>query len=270
MLYHLDEAGMPALLPLLDRRPEQSVRIRALLQAYGTGRGFFCVWVQDGCRACIARLESSFFLVDLGGADYEEAAFFLEFNPFFTCLAGEAEAISRAAVFFSSPCHIRRNRLMRWEGPPPPCGSDGIDRRPDLKEVYRIMTAQFPLPGGFAPWYTDLSHRIRHGCARAYLMREAGRPVSTCLVSAESPLAGLISAVTTLPDCRGRGYASALLAAACADLRDAGRRPVLECREAMIPFYERLGFEEDFDVAELHMRNPKKPDNPNDRRKYEP
>ena len=258
MLYHLDEAGMPALLPLLDRRPEQSVRIRALLQAYGTGREFFCVWVQDGCRACIARLESSFFLVDLGGADYEEAAFFLEFNPYFICLAGEAAAVSRTAAFFSAPCAVECNRLMRWEGPPPIYERDGIDRRPDLKEVYRIITAQFPLPGGFAPWYTDLNHRIRHGCARAYLLREAGRPVSACLVSAESPLAGLISAVTTLPGCRGRGYASSLLAAACADLHTAGRRPVLECRESLVSFYRRLGFEEDFDVAELRVSNLKK------------
>ena len=257
MLYHLDESGMPSLLPLLDRCPEQSVRIRALLQAYGTGREFFCVWVQDSSRACIARLESSFFLMDLGGMDYEEAAFFLEFNPFFVCLAGEAAAVSRTAAFFSAPCRVERNRLLRCECAPPGSAA-AIDRRPDLREVYRVITAQFPLPGGFAPWYTDLNHRIRHGCARAYLLREAGRPVSACLISAESPLAGLISAVTTLPDCRGRGYASSLLAAACADLLADGRRPVLECREAMIPFYSRLGFADTAAVAELRVDNPKK------------
>ena len=53
----------------------------------------------------------------------------------------------------------------------------------------------------------------------------------------------MIFSVCTLPDCRGRGYASALLRRLIDDVRRERRRGlVLTCKEHMIGFYAALGF----------------------------
>lgn len=254
MLRHLDGPPAPELVALLDGQPELSVRIRALWRAYGAGQNFFDVWVQDEARACLARLDDTFFLVD-GGADYEEIASFLHMAPYFTALIAADRAARSVADRLPAPVAISGRHLLGRRAPVRkrrPAGGT-IDHRPDLRSVYAVASSHFAVPGGFAPWYTDMSHRIRHGCARAYLMRAGGKPVSVCLVSAQSGQAGLISSVVTLPDYRRRGYAGALLASACADLIADGRMPALECREELLPFYRGLGFAEVCLVAELRV-----------------
>lgn len=53
----------------------------------------------------------------------------------------------------------------------------------------------------------------------------------------------MIFGVNTLPQYRGRGYASRLLRRVIKDARKAGRAGlVLTCKESLLPFYSRLGF----------------------------
>lgn len=251
MLRHLEDRPAPALLDLLESQPELSVRVRALWRAYGTGQTFFDVWAQDGARACLARLDDAFFLVD-GGADYEEIASFLNLTPYFTALIAEETAACRVAEQLTGPCRVDRRHLLRRQTARPRRPEGGtVDFRPDLRSVYAVMSSYFTVPGGFASWYTDMSHRIRHGCARAFLVRSQERPVSVCMVSAQSGRAGLISSVVTLPDFRRRGFAGALLDTVCAELLGGGRTPVLECREPLLPFYHTLGFSRVCPVAEV-------------------
>lgn len=258
MLRLIDKAPDRALNATLEAHPELSVRIGALWQAYGPGRNFFNVWLQDGDRACLARLDDVFFLVDgtvdiNGGTDWEEIASMLRMSPEFSCLLTTETAARRVAERLGSPVSVGTRRLLRMDtlprGPRP--AGVTIDRRPDLRSVYRVAASFFPMPGGFIAWYTDMSHRLRHGCARAYALWTDGAPASVCLVSAQSGQAGLISSVTTLPACRGRGFASALLHAACADLLQSGRTPILECRPELLTFYRERGFREFCPMAEL-------------------
>lgn len=51
-----------------------------------------------------------------------------------------------------------------------------------------------------------------------------------------------VSMVLTLPPCRGRGYATALMAHALAALAASGHRPVLDATPAGEPVYAKLGF----------------------------
>ena len=105
MLRHLDGPPAPELVALLDGQPELSVRIRALWRAYGAGQNFFDVWVQDEARACLARLDDTFFLVD-GGADYEEIASFLHMAPYFTALIAADRAARSVADRLPAPVAI--------------------------------------------------------------------------------------------------------------------------------------------------------------------
>ena len=244
MLRRAEKSDLDILLPLLNRSPELTIRLSALLRAYGTGQNFFCVWIQDDFSAVLYRLDDTFSLTDLGGADYEEAAFFLNFEPYFRVLTGEYETVAQIAELLCAPDPEKMN-LMRFThgaGVPDPQGS-AIDRAPDLKSVYSLISANLPLGASFDAWYADISHRIRHGCAKAYLMRQGEVPACACLVSAESDSAGLISRLCTAPDARGKGLGSALLGEVCRELSREGRAAVLECTDSLRPFYERRGFE---------------------------
>lgn len=247
------------LMPLLNQVPEISVRLGALLRAYGTGRSFFNVWVQNDYKAALFRLESTFFFLDLGESDYEETAFFLNFNPYFKRLAGEYGALTKLAQLMPGDLTLTRTNLMIYRGTGRSNNSghaetDGrlsLCRSPDLKTVYGLIAQALPQEADFTAWYADLSHRIRHGCARAYLLRCEEKPVSACLISAESDRAGLISGVCTQSAYRAKGFASAMLASVCDDLASSGKIPVLECADELMSFYERLGFQKAGEIGDL-------------------
>ena len=50
----------------------------------------------------------------------------------------------------------------------------------------------------------------------------------------------LLSQIATLPEARGRGNASRLVKAVCAELSES--EVFLLCEDALLPFYRRLGF----------------------------
>lgn len=243
-----------ALLLRLRGYPEAGVRIAALLKAYGTATRAFQVWEQESGRV-LARLDHSYYLLpethalpEMEAEDgLREIAAFLTMSPDFRRLTMPAEALAPLLTLLpdctaerlpSLQLSRRAARVLtdhRTEKGP------AVERFPPLGEVCRVIG---PPPGGeLDAWYVDLHHRIRHGCARAYLIRENGLPVSAGLVAAESGDAGLIGGIATLPGHRGRGYASAVVTAACADLACAGKSALLECRGELLPFYHSLGFE---------------------------
>ncbi len=85
----------------------------------------------------------------------------------------------------------------------------------------------------------------------SFVGREEGRPVShvglvrhELKLPSEPVLLGGVAAVLTVPDVRGKGYASRTLEAACAFLRDEWRcdAGMLFCFPRLVPFYERLGW----------------------------
>ncbi len=254
MLNRVPPGKTARLLRRLHISPAYGVRVGALALAYD-GMPFFAVWRQE--NALLARLESSFFLCG-ESSDPEELAAFLQFNPYFCRLRGEAGSVERVARRLELPHRVERFLLMACRSPVE-APTAPVERTADLRAVYAVMRAvageQFALPP-FEAWYADMSHRIRHGCGRAYLLREADAPAAACMVSAEDETAGLLSGVATAPDFRRRGFASAVLARACGDLLEAGRLPVLECRRELAEYYALRGFEPVGEEAALQVETP--------------
>ena len=144
--------------------------------------------------------------------------------------------------------------LPGWRGQPitemllMPGGSPPV---PPLPEGVRLCTDPplWPLrEGGLLPdtvdpdgWYAGACARRARGLAEIWTLEQAGRTVAAAgLYSLRgAPFGGYLSGVFTLPEERGRGYASVLTAALAA-----GRRvPVrLLCDPALEGFYRRLGF----------------------------
>jgi hypothetical protein len=256
MLTHLKNDEIERIQNVICVQPAFNVRVSALLKAYGCDQTFFNVWHQN-FDTVLARLESSFFICEGENADFEELAFFLNFNPYFRRLSGKTDVVEKIAVHLTGKYECRYFDFLTWRaGKPYVCGQNVINASPSLRDVYSVMDKakndDFTV-GDFTPWYTDISHRIRHGCARAYLLKSGGVPASSCLISAESGLAGILSGIATRPQFRGHGFAAAVLQRACHDLADCGKLPVLECLPSITRYYGKQEFEKFGDVEELNI-----------------
>ena len=80
------------------------------------------------------------------------------------------------------------------------------------------------------------------GLAAAFGAYENGAPVSCAMICAENERFALIGNVFTRPEFRGRGYASAVLAACEAFAAEQGRTPVLYCKKQTAAFYRGRGY----------------------------
>lgn len=245
MISRINDEQAAWLAPVFARRAADSVRIAALLDAYGTGHAFFATYLQDHGRAVLAQIDDTFLLMDRG-ADYAELADFLRWSPHFARLMGMYTSLEKIAARLPGGVLDRYVRMAAYAVLPVQVPDIRIERCPNLRDVYAVEGATC---APFDAWYADISHRIRHGCARAYLVRVDGEPAAACLISAESRWAGLISSVATEEAFRGRGLATALVQVACADLIGCGKLPVLECAVSLCPFYTRLGFLRDCEIG---------------------
>ncbi|MFT8888159.1 MAG: GNAT family N-acetyltransferase [Ethanoligenens sp.] len=245
MIARIDDEQAARLAPLFTRRATESVRIAALLDAYGTGHAFFSTYLQNEGHAVLAQIDDTFLLMDCG-ADYAELACFMQWNPYFLRLMGAYRPLETIAALLPNGTLHRHVQMTAYAAMPSKTPAIQIDRHPALRDIYAV---EGTTSTAFDVWYADISHRIRHCCARAYLVRMDGEPVAACLISAESRWAGLISSVATKEQWRGRGLATALVNAACADLIGCGKLAVLECEFSLCQFYSQLGFLRDFEIG---------------------
>lgn len=256
MLIRVKEDEIDRIQKILNKQPGFNVRISALLKAYGLKQNFFSVWHQN-YDTILARFESSFFICGGENADFDEIAFFLSFNPYFKRLIGKSQTTEKLSECLAIKYEKCRCDFLEWHK----TAEDDekrfeIDAAPDLKDVYAVINAArsdtFTI-GDFMPWYADISHRIRHKCARAYLLRTDNLPVSACLISAESDFAGFISGVATVPRFRSRGYAAAVVRFAARSLAACGKLPVLECMPVLTDYYSRQGFNKIGEIEQLNI-----------------
>lgn len=218
--------------------------ILALYSAYGRNRPFFDVWT--GEKTVLARIETTFYLYCESGADEEEIAAFLTLSPYRGRLCGDADTVGRVCKHIAAPHRLSVYDEMSLSAVPTVVRRNyEIDVRPPLLQVYQVLSGaadgDFSI-GAFEPWYADMSHRIRHGCADAFLVREGVAPVCACAVGALTSRAGLVSGIASLPAWRGRGLATALMLELGRSLDSRGTVPLLVCHADLCGFYTRLGY----------------------------
>ena len=223
-------------LPPLSPAALPGLRLLGLYAAYGPGRDFLPFWRDDRGGAG-ARLGDTAVCIP-GDGRQEEWAAFLAMQPEVRQAVTDLDA---AAALREAGFAETVRPLLRLPAGLTPDGETGT---PSLRDIYPLLTAVFgaeALPP-FASWYTDMSHRLRHGCGRAVCVTEEEKPVSCALVTAECAAAGLIGGVATLPAFRGRGFArrtiAALTQALSADGKAAYICPKNEKADAL---YRRFG-----------------------------
>lgn len=113
-----------------------------------------------------------------------------------------------------------------------------VDLDPELTEVYRILSEGFPNIADFSLWYTDTSHRCRHGVSRVFTYR--GSTTASAVFDIGSTV--LIGQVATDLASRGRGYARDFLRWLAGFFNGLGKRAYLLALDVRVSFYEEIGF----------------------------
>ena len=114
---------------------------------------------------------------------------------------------------------------------------------PSMRQVLDLLKYEGILGTAADNFYSEACTKRARGMARVWTVNIGGIPVATAGAYAITPREAYLSTVLTLPDHRGGGFASTLVAHAAAELAQSGRTVSLLCRQELEPFYSRLGFE---------------------------
>ena len=112
----------------------------------------------------------------------------------------------------------------------------------DVFAAYMLLNGGGTLSNANAERYVYRARALREGLAYGYGVFTEGALASFAFISAQNEDCALLADVFTMPECRGRGYASRCVLETVRAALTAGRTPYLLCTEEMRPFYARLGF----------------------------
>lgn len=115
-----------------------------------------------------------------------------------------------------------------------------VDFNPNLPDVYTILSEGFPNISDFSLWYTDTSHRCRHGISRVFTYRNCTTASAIFDIGDEV----LIGQVATKVSARGSGYAREFLKWLAYFLNNLGKRAFLLALDVRVSFYREIGFRE--------------------------
>lgn len=115
-----------------------------------------------------------------------------------------------------------------------------VDFNPSLPDVYSILSEGFPNISDFSLWYTDTSHRCRHGISRVFTYRDCTTASAVFDIGDEV----LIGQVATKVSARGSGYAREFLKWLAYFLNNLGKRAFLLALDVRVSFYREIGFRE--------------------------
>lgn len=213
-------------LSFLPQKGVEANKIRALYMAYGMKYGF-CRFFRQG-ELYVSVLDGS--VVICGESDdYSELAGFLTVNGFTDIFCCEAVGEKLSELLRISCDKVK---LMRFHG----CDDGGrpVTEADSLSDVYDIIKEGFDIE--FEPWYLDMSHRVRHGISRCYVLDDSAALTVQHEINGEA----LISQVAVRRSSRGKGIGTALVSAVSSSIH--GEVYVI-CEDRLEAFYKRAGFE---------------------------
>ncbi len=211
-----------------------AVRILSLLNAYGCKYPFARFYRQindDGSvTAILSVLDKDITISFDKNADRDELSQFVSVIGFDSVLCDEALEIDSC---YECGIVMKTDKSIEI-----PCNYMEIDEYPHLFDLYNFIDYG---EINFDSWYVDISHRIRHGAAKAFTLNMDEEIISSAIFSSIYKNNAILTGVQTKPEFRKMGYGSALISAMCCDfngtvylMRENGRNE---------SFYKKLGFE---------------------------
>lgn len=210
-----------------------SVRILALLKSYGLKYHFAVFYrqvINEKTVAIMSKLDGDFTLSLTDGFDADELVRFFCVTGFTSILCSdkfEFGARCDKGIVMSSSAK-RESQII----------GAAVDEYPKLMDLYNFVDYEGM---DFKAWYVDISHRVRHGTAKAYTLCIGVDIISSGILSAIYEGDGVLTAVRTADEFRHMGYGSALVNYICSDVK--GTVYLMRDADLNEAFYKKIGFE---------------------------
>lgn len=212
------------------------LRIKAILKAYGTGYNFVSFYANEDFSVLICLQDSLAVLHMENGDDKVALIDVVEFLPMVakTILCEVSLPMDSLIKHGFETEQGSLFRLDKYEHMTLPEVSG------DIQAAFDISSAVFNEVNeeDFNSWYTDLSHRIRHGMSAVFTLK--GICTATSFLCEEDIM--LLAQLATLPAMRGRGYARKILFHTATAVK-AKSILLLSQNKESDSFYIKLGFQ---------------------------
>lgn len=186
----------------LCRESAFGCKIASVVKAYGFDKGFACFWLDEEADTVFCLADDVMMLSGNLG-DAEETRQFLRMVGVRTvhCSAANMERLGWAPAATGDVLCKRAP-----EGAPGPESREEVP----IRELYALLE-ETGMVEEFEPFYLDLSHRLRHGAARAFWVRREDEIGACAIVSAIGEGAVLLSVVAVREDLRRQGLGSEMV-----------------------------------------------------------
>lgn len=180
---------------------ECAVRIHSLQYAYGIDAPFIRYY-SDDCGGLLSVMDGTAILYCENVTD--EWIVFITMNPDIVRI--HCSATAGKDLIDTHEWQGREGVVLKYAGIP--VASDpSVCENPNLPMVHALLSTCFAEMSPLNSWYPDVSHRLRHNCAKIATIIDGESVVSTAMTVAETNAAAVIGQVATDPRYRGRGYA---------------------------------------------------------------
>lgn len=177
-------------------------KIAGIANAYGFDKKFACFWTDNRDKTVFCMLDNTV-LISGTVTNTAEAAAFLH-----AVGASEIFCAVRNAEALSLKTKEMGDVLLREILP----GNAGTWQQPEvpIREVYALLE-DAGMCGEFAPFYLDLSHRLRHNAAMVALEYRDEQLAGCAIVSSLTETAAVLSAVVVRENARRQGIGAELI-----------------------------------------------------------
>ena len=218
-------------------------RILAYFNTYFYEFDFMRFWVQldenENPVAAISLIDGSMTLTCNENADFDELSAFVKMIGFSSLQCdrrvmeklGIKEALWGYVVRYESITDRAKYKLTLCENT-------------DYSDVYKLIkSADLLGVGEYLPWFSDVTHRVKKGTAKAALAMENGEPAACAMKLFVTDDAVLLGAVATDPNHRGKGLGGGLVTLLGNESVNEGKRTELLCKhDSIVDFYRSIGF----------------------------
>ena len=223
---------------------ECAIRIDSLVHAYGVHATFVRLYA-DECGGVMSLMDGVAVLYCCENA--EEWAVFITMNPEIMrvhCSASFGKLLTSLGGWQG-----REGVVLKY------CGATDMAvynacENPYLPKVHALLSMCFDQVPTLNAWYPDVSHRLRHHCAKIASIIVDDQVVSTAMTVAETDGAAVLGQVATHSDFRGRGYAQTCINSLISRCKDKTLY-ILPMTDYAQSLYEKMGFSAEGEWAEI-------------------
>ena len=214
---------------------ECAVRIHSLKKAYGLDISFVRYYADDN-GGLLSVMDGAAVLYCAGNV--EEWLIFVTMNPDISVLHCSAR-VGKAMIKLGG-WQGREGVVLRYAGGRE-FGALDVCETPYLPSVHALLCECFDSMASLNAWYPDVSHRVRHDCAKIATILDDNKVVSTAMTVAEISTAAVLGQVATNREYRGRGYAKTCINSLISRCK-AKQLYILPMTETAHSIYVNMGF----------------------------